>query len=44
VRRLYQGGEEHYRSWVVQLTDRERKELLHGLQALSRVASAPLNS
>ncbi len=41
VRRLYQGGEEQYRSWVRQLTDEERKNLLSGLQALARVASVP---
>ena len=39
VRRLYQGGEEQYRSWVKKLTDEERKILLSGLQALARVAS-----
>ncbi|OGO32181.1 MAG: hypothetical protein A2136_00220 [Chloroflexi bacterium RBG_16_54_11] len=39
VRRLYQGGEEQYRSWVNQLTEKERKDLLSGLQALARVAS-----
>jgi DNA-binding MarR family transcriptional regulator len=39
VRRLYQGGEEQYRSWVKQLTGEERKNLLSGLQALDRVAS-----
>lgn len=38
VRRLYQGGEEHYRSWVTQLTVEERKKLLSGLRALARVA------
>jgi DNA-binding MarR family transcriptional regulator len=41
VRRLYQGGEEQYRLWVVQLTDAERKNLLDGLQALARVALNP---
>ena len=41
VRRLYQGGEEHYRSWVRQLTEAERKDLLNGLQALARAASTP---
>ena len=41
VRRLYQGGEEQYRSWVGQLSDVERKNLLSGLQALARVASMP---
>jgi DNA-binding MarR family transcriptional regulator len=41
VRRLYQGGEEQYRSWVKQLTDQERKDLLSGLQALARAASVP---
>jgi DNA-binding MarR family transcriptional regulator len=44
VRRLYQGGEEQYRSWVRQLTDEERKNLLSGLQALARVASIPAQS
>lgn len=39
VRRLYQGGEEQYRSWVRQLTDEERKKLLSGLQALARAAA-----
>jgi DNA-binding MarR family transcriptional regulator len=39
VRRLYQGSEEQYRSWVVQLTAEERKSLLNGLQALSRIAA-----
>lgn len=44
VRRLYQGGEEQYRAWVSQLTDEERKNLLSGLQALSRIASLPAKS
>jgi DNA-binding MarR family transcriptional regulator len=44
VQRLYQGGEEHYRSWVKQLTDEERKQLLSGLQALARAASVPAPS
>jgi DNA-binding MarR family transcriptional regulator len=44
VRRLYQGGEEQYRSWVKQLSDEERKNLLSGLQALARVASMPAKS
>jgi DNA-binding MarR family transcriptional regulator len=44
VRRLYQGGEEQYRSWVMQLSDQERKNLLSGLQALARAASAAANS
>lgn len=39
VRRLYQGGEEPYRSWIGKLSDQERKQLLKGLQALARVAS-----
>jgi len=43
VRRLYQGGEEYYRSWVRQLTDEERKHLLNGLQALAQAASIPPN-
>jgi DNA-binding MarR family transcriptional regulator len=41
VRRLYQGGEEQYRSWVRQLTGHERKNLLGGLQALARIALNP---
>ncbi len=44
VRRLYQGGEEQYRSWVSKLTDEERKNLLSGLQALARAASVPPKS
>jgi DNA-binding MarR family transcriptional regulator len=44
VRRLYQGGEEQYRSWVGRLTDEERKNLLSGLQALARVAFVPIES
>ena len=40
VRRLYQGGEELYRTWVMQLTQEERKFLLDGLQALAGAASA----
>ena len=43
VRRLYQGGEEIYRSWVSELSDEERRDLLNGLQALARVASVPIN-
>jgi DNA-binding MarR family transcriptional regulator len=44
VRRLYQGGEEQYRSWVRRLTVEERKDLLRGLQALARAATVPANS
>lgn len=44
VRRLYQGGEEQYRSWVKQLTDEERKNLLNGLQALAKAASLQTKS
>jgi DNA-binding MarR family transcriptional regulator len=44
VRRLYQGGEEQYRAWVKRLTDEERKNLLSGLEALARAASAPTKS
>jgi DNA-binding MarR family transcriptional regulator len=44
VRRLYQGGEEQYRSWVSKLNDEERKSLLNGLQALARAASLPAKS
>jgi DNA-binding MarR family transcriptional regulator len=44
VRRLYQGGEAQYRSWVNQLTEKERKDLLRGLQAIARVASMPAKS
>jgi DNA-binding MarR family transcriptional regulator len=40
VRRLYQGGEDQYRSWVKQLADEERKQLLSGLQALARAAAS----
>ena len=43
VRRLYQGGEEHYRAWVQQLTEEERKNLLSGLQALARAAATSTN-
>jgi DNA-binding MarR family transcriptional regulator len=38
VRRLYQGGEEQYRLWVSEMTEKERKSLLKGLQALARAA------
>ena len=41
VRRLYQGGEEQYRSWVKQLSAEERKNLMSGLQALARAAAIP---
>ena len=44
VRRLYRGGEEQYRSWVNQLTEKERKDLLSGLQALARIASISAKS
>ena len=44
VRRLYQGGEEQYRSWVRELTAEEQKNLLSGLQALARAASAAAKS
>jgi DNA-binding MarR family transcriptional regulator len=44
VRRLYQGGEAEYRSWVRELTDQERENLLSGLLALARVASASTKS
>ena len=44
VRRLYQGGEEHYRAWVSKLNDEELKNLLSGLKALARVASIPAKS
>ena len=44
VQRLYRGGEEQYRSWMNQLTEKERKDLLSGLQALARVASIPAKS
>ena len=41
VRRFYQGGEEVYRAWVSELSNKERSELLRGLQALARAASVP---
>jgi len=44
VRRLYRGGEEQYRSWMNQLTEKERKDLLSGLQALARIASISAKS
>lgn len=39
VRRLYQGGEQPYRSWIMKLSEKERQQLHKGLLALAKIAT-----